>query len=206
MLIDSHTHINFISFKTDADEVIQRSLDNNIWLVNIGAQYSTSRRAVEIANKYSQGVYAAIGLHPVHLSSDIIETVSIDGKEIQFATKKEIFNYDKYKKLAESSDRVVAIGEVGVDYFYFDRYNLPVAENREIQLNIFKEFIRLSQELNLPLAVHCRGTKADPFSAYDDIYEAFKDSQTRGVIHCFGGSLEQAKKFIDLGFYVGFTG
>ena len=189
MLIDSHTHINFISFKTDADEVIQRSLDNNIWLVNIGAQYSTSRRAVEIANKYSQGVYAAIGLHPVHLSSDIIETVSIDGKEIQFATKKEIFNYDKYKKLAESSDRVVAIGEVGVDYFYFDRYNLPVAENREIQLNIFKEFIRLSQELNLPLAVHCRGTKADPFSAYDDIYEAFKDSQTRGVIHCFGGSL-----------------
>ena len=69
-LIDSHAHINFNIFQDDGDEVIKRTLKENIWLINIGAQYSTSRRAVQYAEKYKEGVYAAVGLHPSHIHED----------------------------------------------------------------------------------------------------------------------------------------
>jgi TatD DNase family protein len=65
--IDIHSHVNFKAFKEDGDAVIQRALDNDIWLINVGSQYSTSKRAVEIAHKYKEGVFAAVGLHPIHL-------------------------------------------------------------------------------------------------------------------------------------------
>src|SRR4030042_3675854 len=95
MLIDTHAHVNFNAYKSDTDEVIRRSLDNNIWIINVGSQYSTSKRAVELAEKYEEGVFAVIGLHPIHAR---------DG-----------FNYEQYKQLAQSS-KVVAVGEIGLDY------------------------------------------------------------------------------------------
>jgi len=115
MLIDTHAHLNFNAYKTDLDEVIKQSLKNNVWLINVGSQYLTSRRAVEIAEKYPEGVYAAIGLHPIHLSSGIFKT-KIDREEIEFETREENFDYEKYKKLAmRGSRRVVAIGEIGLN-------------------------------------------------------------------------------------------
>ena len=82
MLIDTHAHLNFSAYKDDADEVIRRSLDNDIWLINVGSQYTTSKRAVGIAEKYEKGVYAAIGLHPIYA--------------------KDKFQYEKYKELTDS--------------------------------------------------------------------------------------------------------
>ena len=66
MLIDTHAHLNFSAYKEDVDEAVRRSLDNDIWVINVGSQYTTSKRAVEIAEKYPEGIYAAIGLHPIH--------------------------------------------------------------------------------------------------------------------------------------------
>ena len=96
MLIDTHAHLNFNAFKNDLDEVIKRSLAEDIWMINVGSNYETSKKAVEIAGKYN-GIFAAIGLHPIH-------------------AKDENFNASEYRSLCQS-DKIVAIGEIGLDYF-----------------------------------------------------------------------------------------
>lgn len=208
MLIDSHCHVNFNAYSEDTDKVIDRCLSNDIWLINIGSEYNTSFKTVEIANNYDQGVYAVIGLHPIHVTSDITESVIVGGQKKEVKTPQEEFNYNKYKFLATSSDKVVGLGEVGLDYFYFDKNDNDADDKKKLQKEVFGEFINLSYELNLPLVIHCRGHRDDPYGAYDDVLKLIKNSNkdVRGVIHCFGGNLSQAKEFIELGFYVGFTG
>lgn len=210
MLIDSHCHINFNAYKEDAEEVIQRSLGSDTWIVNIGSQYSTSKRTVEIADKYDKGVYAVVGLHPIHLNDDITESAIINGQKQEFTTRCEEFDYDKYKSLAKSSDKVVGLGETGLDYFYFKETD-NIEEVKNLQKDVFKKFIQMSDELDLPLVIHCRGTKEDSYGVYDDILSILKGVETRhapsrGVIHCFGGNLIQAEEFVKMGFYIGFTG
>ena len=179
MLFDTHAHVNFNAYRDDTDEVIRRSLDGSmsspqVWMINVGSQYNTSQRAVGMAEKYPEGVYAAIGLHPIHVNE-------------------EEFNYDKYKELVRSR-KVVAIGEIGLDYkpehFSF----------KEKQKEVLLRQLDLAEELNLPVIFHCR-------SAHDEMIEILRNQQgLRGVIHCFTGTLEQAQKYLDMGFYLGFNG
>src|SRR3990167_5903469 len=96
MYFDTHTHVNSEEFQDDADAVIQRALDNDTWMVNVGTGLSTSKQATEIANKHTQGVFASIGLHPSDLGT-------------------ESFDEAEYEKLL--TDKVVAVGECGLDYF-----------------------------------------------------------------------------------------
>lgn len=212
MLVDSHCHINFISFKNDADEVIKDFLRDNYALIVVGSQDTSSKRAVEYADKYDRGVYASVGLHPIDLIEPTEETVDIDGKPYTFKNKQEDFDRSKYYSLARSSDKVKAIGEVGLDYYYFDKYSPEqIAGFKAKQAEVLREFISLAQELELPLILHCRGDKEDPSGAYDDLLEILKTEMSKGdeiraVVHCFGGSLEQAKEFLSLGCYLGFTG
>lgn len=205
MLIDSHCHVNFKEYTDEIDKVIKSSLDKNTWLINVGSNYSTSKKSVKIADNYEKGVYAAVGIHPIHLIEDITETATFDNKEYSFTTKKEYFDYEKFKDLAQSSDKVVAIGEVGLDVYYYKPEEVEKAY--DIQIEVLEQFIDLAKELNLPLVLHCRGTKENPYDAYDKLIEILKRKQYYiGVVHCYGGNLEQAKEFIDLGFYIGFTG
>jgi len=213
MLIDSHAHINFKEYDAELDDVVQRSLDNKTWLINVGSNYESSQKAVEIANKFGLGVWAAIGLHPIHLIKDIEEKSEFDGQETVFFTSKEKFAYDKYLELAKSSDKVVALGETGLDFFRLADVKHPLAKVKEMQINVFRKFIKLAKETDLPLILHCRGEEKDPLAAYDTMLEVLKlelgdwrSEGNRGVIHCFGGTLGHALKFIDLGFYIGFTG
>ena len=90
MLIDSHCHINFSAYKDDAQAVIGRALASDTWLINIGSEYSTSARTIKIAENYPEGVYAVVGLHPIHLVDDITESVVIDGKNVQDAVDAEL--------------------------------------------------------------------------------------------------------------------
>jgi len=178
MLIDTHAHLNFKAFKNDLEEVVKRSLAENVWLINVGSKYETSKKAVEIAEKYKKGVFGAIGLHPIH-------------------AKDEVFDKEKYKKLALRSfgegGKVVAIGEIGLDY---DReYGLF----KEKQKEVFLEQLGLSKELELPVIFHCR-------KAHEDLLEILKNNQIHGVIHCFTGKWKQAKEYLDMGFYLGFNG
>jgi len=99
-----------------------------------------------------------------------------------------------------------------LDFFRLADKDNPIDKIKANQVKYFKEFIKLAQELNLPLVLHCRGEETDPYGAYDLMIEIIKaegrrpKDEVRGVIHCFGGNLEQAKKFLDLGFYIGVTG
>ena len=109
--IDIHCHVNFKTFKEDGDEVIGRALDADTWLFNVGSQYSTSKRAVEIAHKYKEGVYAIIGLHPIHLEEAFHDEDEVGGDG--FMSRAEVFDKNKYLELARDP-KVVAIGECGL--------------------------------------------------------------------------------------------
>ena len=173
MLIDTHAHLNFKAFNHDFDQVIKRSLGEDVWLINVGSKYDTSKKAKEIAEQYNNGVFAAIGLHPIHAQD-------------------EVFDKEKYKELAKS-DKVVAIGEIGLDYFK------NYGKFKDKQKQVFLEQLDLAKELGLPIILHCR-------MAHDDLLEIIRDYQLPGVVHCFTGNWEQAKKYLDLGFYIGING
>jgi TatD DNase family protein len=192
MLIDTHAHVNFNAYKDDADGAIRRSLENDIWMINIGSQYNTSKRAVEIAKKYKQGVYAAIALHPIHLGPSKF----IDEEEVKFKTREERFDKEKYKKLAKNP-KVVAIGETGLDYYYVNDQE----EIKNLQKKVFKQHLELAKELNKPVVFHCR-------KAYNDLLYEIQDTKYKlqGALHCFMGKKGQAEEFLKMGFYLGFNG
>ncbi|MFA5124354.1 MAG: TatD family hydrolase [Patescibacteria group bacterium] len=212
MLVDSHCHLNFISFRDDATKVAADFLSSNYALLNVGAQYSTSERAINLAEKFPRGVYAVVGLHPLHLIEAGEETIIIEGKPQTFKTAQEDFDANKYRQLARSSKKVVAVGETGLDYFYFGKFSVAeIAQLKIKQEQAFRGFIALAEELNLPLVIHSRGSVANPTDAYDDILRILQDKigsdrKVKGVVHCFGGNAEQAKQFLRLGLYLGFTG
>ena len=134
MIVDTHAHLNFNAYKDDVDAVVRRSLDSDVWMINVGSQLSTSKRAVELSEKYQEGVYAAVGLHPIHAQ---------DG-----------FDYEKYKELAKS-EKLVAIGEIGLDY------KEEYVSFKEKQKEIFLKQLGLAKELNLPVIFHCRMAHQD---------------------------------------------
>ncbi len=198
-LIDTHSHINFNAYKDDGDEVIKRTLANDTWMINVGTQKDTSKRAIDIAEKYDKGVYAAIGLHPIHL-----EEMHVDEEEIEFKTRQEEFDYNLYKKLGES-EKVVAIGEIGLDYYRLPKYR-PIEEVKERQHEAFKLQLDLAEDLDVPAIIHCREAHDDIKKILHDRYDGKKFSRERGVLHCFSGNLELANEYIELGFMVSFNG
>lgn len=186
MLIDSHAHLNFEDFKDDYNQVISDCQREDVWMINVGSQLATSRKAVEIAEQYETGVYAAVGLHPIHVSGGNFHP--------------EAFNVDEYRALLNNSKKIVAIGETGLDFFHS-------ADNSENQQKAFAKHLNLAKEFDLPIILHSRNSKDKTLDAYEEILKLLKEGDIKkGVIHCFGGTLDQALAFIKLGFYVGFTG
>lgn len=201
MLIDTHAHVNFSAYKDDADEVIKRSLAKEILLINVGSQYSTSVRAVKTAKKYPGQVWAAIGIHPIHLQKRDIKYLDPNelAAEQEIKTTGEDFNPEEYKKLAINPE-VVAIGEVGLDYHHFvEGDNVEKIKNK--QKEVFLQFIKLANEVKKPIIVHC-------WDAYDDLYAILSKNpvEKRGVIHSFVGNYKTAKKFVELGYKIGLNG
>lgn len=213
MFIDTHAHLNFSYYKKNVDEIIKNAFSKNVKkIINIGSNYQTSLEAIRIAKdfkKYKEfGIYASIGLHPIHLFRDITETQNIKGKKYSFVTKKETFSRDKYLKIGKNKN-VVAIGETGIDFYYLnDKNNKSELQNIiELQKEVFIEHIKLAKKLDLPMVLHCRGNKENPYEAYDIMLKILEEQKYfKGLIHCFTGNLEQAKKFIKLGFYLGING
>jgi len=203
MLVDTHAHLNFNAYKNDAYEVIRRSLNNNVWMINVGTNYETSKKAVEIAEKYEKGVYAALGLHPIHLETQLVK-IKIDPEEIEFNTREEKFDYEKYKELAQS-EKVVAIGEIGLDYYWKPKTKRKLEVFKEKQRLILYQQLKLVEELNLPVIFHCR-------MAHDDLIEVLNSkiqnpkSKIEGVVHCFTGNWEQSQKYLTMGLFLGFNG
>lgn len=204
LLIDTHAHVNFSAYKGDAEDVIKSSLDKNVWMVLVGSEYRTSQRALEYANKYEKGVYAAVGLHPIHLDKGLAED---SDQDYSFQTKGETFYYDNYEKLAKF-EKVVAIGEIGLDYYHIDQDNLDQAKAR--QKEVFLEQLRLARNLDLPVIIHCRQAHLDMLDIIKDFKQKnknlFQSNKPWGVMHCFSGDEEIAWQYFSLGLIISFTG
>lgn len=192
MLFDTHTHVNFSAFKDDTDTTIKRALDENTWMINVGTQVDTSKAAVELAGKYSQGVYAAIGLHPVHTWQQML-----DEEESHFRSREENFHTVAYESML--TDKVVAVGECGLDYFRLPEDNKQEAIKK--QKEAFVAQINFAKKHKLALIVHCR-------DAYSDLLEILKVEYQGllAVVHSFTDTWETARKFVDLGYYIALNG
>ena len=199
--IDIHCHVNFKLFDGDREEVIRRALDNDTWLFNVGTQVDTSKKAVELAHKYPEGVYAVIGLHPIHTDKSFHDKDELGEEGAEFTSRGEEFDKDIYRKLLEDP-KTVALGECGLDYFHMDEESIKKQKEALIAQ------IELANEVGKPLIIHVRNNYDDAErNAYKDIFEILKThAKVKGVIHFFEGDLEDAKNFISLGFYISFTG
>lgn len=200
--IDVHTHVNLAAFKEDEVEVTKRALDAGVAHINVGTQRNTSSAAVALAQMYDEGVYAAIGLHPIHTSKSFHDVQELDAEPTAdtkgFISRGEVFDHDFYKKLAEH-EKTVAIGECGLDYYRVEK------DTAEVQKEAFVSQIELANEIGKPLMLHIRsGSGAN---AYRDAHELLKaHAKVPGNVHFFAGSIEDAELFLDMGYTVSFTG
>ena len=173
MLVDTHCHLDFPEFDQDRDEVIKRANLSGIdYIINIGSSIEGSRKSLELAKKYAC-IYAAIGIHP--------HEADRSGKE----AVREI------RKLA-SGDKVVAIGEIGLDYYR----NFSRQENQQ---PLFISLIELTKELGLPLVLHSRQAEEDTLKILR------RYLPLNAVVHCFSGNESFLKQCLELGFFVSFT-
>ena len=206
--IDIHSHVNFKAFDEDRDEVIARALENDTWVINVGTQVDTSKKAVEMANNYKEGVYAIIGLHPIHTGASYHDEKELGEGGKEFTSRGEIFDKESYRELLKDK-KVVGIGECGLDYYRMD------LESIEKQKQAFVTQIELANEFNKPLMLHIRnnekkelitGQEGSPNAYIDALQILKKYAKVKGDVHFFAGTTEEAKAFNDFGFCLSFTG
>jgi len=211
--IDTHAHVNINAFKDDWKEVVERTREEGVMHINIGTQQDTSKRAVEIAEQFEDGVYAMVGLHPVHTTASYHDESELGENMKAFTSRGEVFDTDFYKELAKSK-KVVAIGECGYDYYRLEE------DTKGIQEEAFIAQIELANELDLPLMIHTRDAQGNKASAskstssdlvqgnvYDDTYATLKQyAKVPFNVHFYAGNWEQAQKFFDIGGTISFTG
>ncbi|MBI4133159.1 TatD family hydrolase [Candidatus Uhrbacteria bacterium] len=197
---DTHTHLDHAAF-TDAWEVsIRRALEQGTWMVLIGSDYPSSVRAVDMAAQFGDGVYAAIGVHPLAFEQ---------AEEPDVLAVNDFAPVDAFRELA-AHPKVVAIGEVGLD-FHNIRSALPEDELRRelvthLQYEALDRFLELSREFCLPLILHVRGAENEMLqhlSAFEQRYSGF---DARGIVHHFTGDWNQARRYIEAGFLLSCTG
>ncbi len=174
MFFDTHTHLDDKKFDADRDELIASLTSEGITLaVNVGADMKSSEKSIALAEKYDF-IYAAVGVHPC---------------DTKYMTDNDI---DTLKKMAQHK-KVVAIGEIGLDYYWDET-------ERDIQKHWFEKQLLLAEKLNMPYIIHDR-------EAHNDTLEIIKKvGYTNGVMHCFSGSAEMAKEVIKMGMYLSLAG
>jgi len=175
-LVDTHAHLDFPRFDKDRKEVIKRAIDGGVKIiVNIGSSMTSSRNSVELSRRYNE-IYSVVGIHPHNADS---------------------FNLNVSKKLKSLSEnkKVVAIGEIGLD-FHYD--NSP----REKQKQAFRAQLRLAKSLDLPVVIHTRDADEETL----EILKEENADKIGGIMHCFASDKKMAREILDLGFYIAFGG
>jgi TatD DNase family protein len=177
-LIDTHVHINFDSFIEDLDAVRDRwRTAGVVQLVHSCVTPAEFGKTQALADRFPE-LFFAVGLHPL----DAIEWQADMG--------------DQIRTLATSDKRVVAIGEMGLDFFK--------ADNKELQIDVFRSQLQIARELDLPVIIHCRDAAIAMRDFCQDFWQEF--GQVKGVMHCWTGTPEETQWFLDLGFYISFSG
>lgn len=203
-LIDTHCHINMPYFKDDLDETIHRALNAGVEMVVVGTDYKSSKKALDIANRYQNGVYAAVGLHPESLED---RTEQENDSKSYF--KAEDFNVDIYQQLAKFP-RVVGVGEIGLDYFRPDTGSDTWTAVKAKQRRVFWEQLEFALQLGLPAIIHCRQAHDDMLALLTDFKNKYRQllptDRPWGVLHCFSGDENLAWHYFNLGLSISFTG
>lgn len=173
MYCDSHAHLDDEKFDSDRSELIDKLKDDGIsYLINVGTCAKSSAESVALAES-ENFIYAAVGLHPL------------------YAGEAKQFDLDAIERLV-SHDKVVAIGEIGLDYHYDNH-------DKDKQKLWFEKQVKLANKLSLPVCIHCR-------DAMGDCMEAVRRLRPQGVFHCFSGSAEMARQIVKLGMFISFSG
>lgn len=174
--IDTHAHLDFEDFDQDRDAVIKNAQNANVsTIINIGINLETSKKSIELAEKYDF-IYATAGIHP-HDAGDM--------KSDQWAELVQLFNHRK----------VVAIGEIGLDYY---RDYSP----QDVQMEVLLRQLDLAVEYKLPVVIHTRNAWSDILPIFTEQYQG----KLSGVFHCFSGLEREAKILLDAGYFISFTG
>ncbi len=179
LAVDTHAHLDFPNFDADRAELIAKLAEEEIGVINIATDFESNQKVVNLARD-NDLVWAAVGLHPTEVNPHTL---------VQLADQLE-----RLKGLVQSNPKVVAIGEIGLDYYREESRRLA-----KTQKAVLRQFLTIARELNLPVVFHCR-------EAYGDLLMILADYPgTRGVIHCFTGTKDEAEKFLGLGLYISFT-
>ena len=177
MFIDTHAHLTFPEYQIDLPEVIKRAQEANLEaIIDIALDDGAIKRSLRMAEEYPGFVYTAAGLHP-HDASEWTDDIP-----------------HKIRELAEKK-KIVAIGEMGLDFHY---ELSPIEKQKEV----FRKFLQLSQELDLPAVIHSRDASKDTMLI---IHEENK-GKLKGVLHCFSGDMDLAKEALNIGLLISFTG
>lgn len=179
-LIDTHAHLDMSQFDHDRADVIRRARDAGVdTIVTIGIDMASSKKAIQLAET-NPGIYATIGFHP---------------QDARFMKPQDV---KELKELAKNP-RVVAVGEVGLDYYH-------MLSPRETQVKVFHSLLDLAGETNLPVIIHSRDADQDTITTLLNWAGSLGKSAGReiGVIHCFSGDERKAQTFLDMGFYIAF--
>ncbi|EOS7926663.1 TatD family hydrolase [Enterococcus hirae] len=176
MIFDSHTHLNAEQFNDDIPETIERAKELGVTkMAVVGFDTQTIEKSLQLSHDYSN-IYSIIGWHPTEAGS---------------------YTKDIEKKLQEqlTMPKVVALGEIGLDYYWME-------DPKEVQAEVFRRQIAIAKEMNLPISIHTR-------EALADTYQILKEEDIRdigGIMHSFSGDFEWAKRFLDLGMHISFSG
>ncbi|MGG7179089.1 TatD family hydrolase [Clostridium paraputrificum] len=175
-IFDSHAHYDDDAFDVDRDELIQELSDSGvIGILNCSSTYDSVSKTCSLINKWDF-IYGAIGIHPENADELTEERI------------------EEFKKIIKENNKVIAIGEIGLDYYWDE--NPP----RDVQKDAFRRQMKLADELNLPVVIHDRDAHADTLEVMKEFPNVI------GVVHCFSGSVEFAKECLKLGYYIGITG
>ncbi|MBQ2113922.1 MAG: TatD family hydrolase, partial [Selenomonadales bacterium] len=175
ILVDTHAHIDEEGFAHDFDEMLERAYANDVkYVVNIGANMDESRVSIELADKY-ESIYATVGVHP-H-----------DVEEINDKALDQLAQWCKH-------DKVVAVGEIGLDYFRSQT-------SKEMQAYAFAAQLDVARQMHMPVSIHDR-------DAHGDVMRMLKNEGKgiNGILHCFSGSWEMAKELIKMDYYIAIGG
>lgn len=174
MIFDTHAHYDDEAFESDREELLNSMHEGGVLgIVNASADINSSLSSVKISEKYPY-VFAAVGVHPENL----------DGLSEDYT--------EQIKKIATEHKKVVAIGEIGLDYHFR-------SDNKEKQIEVFENQVKLANSLDLPVIVHDR-------EAHKDTFDILKKYNPKGIVHCFSGSVEMAKEIVKLGMKLGIGG
>lgn len=182
MIFDTHAHYDDKAFAEDRSKLLLSMQENNVGkIVDVGADMASTKEAVELAYNYDF-IYAAVGVHP---------------SEVEEMSEHDIETLRKYiiDDSAREDKKIVAIGEIGLDYHWEE-------PSRTLQKEWFAKQLELAQELEMPIIIHSRDAAEDTY----EILKVYAEHGLKGVMHCYSYSVEMAKKYVDMGLYIGIGG